>query len=185
MKVGTDGTLLGAWAQVPVTPSPTHILDIGTGSGCIGIALYKNVNSNVTCSDLSELALNVAQENAKDNNCDITFVKSNILDNIDKKYNLIISNPPYIRLDEEIEDSVRLYEPNSALYAPDNGLYFYDEILKTAKKNLKDQFIIAFEIGCEQAEDIKNLVKKYFTSVKISVEKDLSKRDRYIFIISE
>ena len=73
------------------------ILDLCTGSGCIGIALYKNVNSNVTCSDLSELALNVAQENAKDNNCDITFVKSNILDNIDKKYNLIISNPPYIR----------------------------------------------------------------------------------------
>lgn len=161
------------------------ILDLCTGSGCIGISLAKKINSNVTCSDLSELALNVARENAKENNVDISFVNSNILDNIEGKYNLIISNPPYVRLDEEIDDSVRLYEPNSALYAPDNGLYFYEEILKNAKKNLKKKFIIAFEIGHEQATDIKNIINKYFTNVIVSVEKDLSKRDRYIFIISE
>ena len=71
------------------------------------------------------------------------------------------------------------------MYAPDNGLYFYEEILKNAKKNLKNKFIIAFEIGHEQATDIKNIINKYFTNVIVSVEKDLSKRDRYIFIISE
>ena len=161
------------------------ILDLCTGSGCIGIALAKKISSNVTCSDLSNNALEVAKENAKENNVDITFVNSNIFDNIDGKYNLIISNPPYVSLSEEVEESVKLYEPNSALYAPDNGLYFYDEILKNVKKHLKRNFIIAFEIGYEQADDIKNIINKYLTNIKIIVDKDLSHRDRYIFIINE
>ena len=82
-------------------------------------------------------------------------------------------------------DRVRLFEPNNALYADNNGLYFYEEILKNIKKNLKKNFIIAFEIGENQGNDVKALAYKYLDNIIVNVEKDLSNRDRYIFITSE
>lgn len=161
------------------------ILDLCTGSGCIGITLSKKLNSNVTCSDISNDALEVARINAKENNTNIKFINSNILDNIKGNFDVIISNPPYIRLDEEVMDSVKLYEPNIALYAPDKGLYFYEEILKNIKPHLKEKFIISFEIGYKQANDIKKIISKYLTNVKVIIDRDLSNKDRFIFIISE
>lgn len=162
-----------------------NILDIGTGSGAISIVLKNELNSNVTACDISEKALNTAINNAKINNSNINFIKSDIFSNINDKFDIIISNPPYISSDEVIMDSVKKYEPNLALYAPNDGLYFYEEILKDARKYLNDKFIIAFEIGWWQGNLIYDIAKRYFNDSIIRVEKDLTDRDRYIFIIHE
>ncbi len=162
-----------------------YILDIGTGSGAIAIVLNKELSSNVTASDISEDAIEVAKNNAKENNASINFVNSDIFSNIKGKYDVIISNPPYIFEDEKIMDSVEKYEPHIALYAKQNGLYFYEEILKNSKKYLNDRFIVAFEIGWWQGNLIFDIAKKYFKDSIITIEKDLSGKDRYIFIKSE
>ncbi len=162
------------------------ILDIGTGSGCIAITLKKELpNSIVHALDISDEALGVARENAKENNTDITFFKSNMLDNIKDKYDVIISNPPYIDYnDNEIMDIVKNNEPHIALFAEDNGLYYYKEILKNCSKNLNKKSIIAFEIGYKQASDIKEITLKYFPNSKIIVKQDLQKKDRFIIILN-
>ena len=105
-----------------------NILDIGTGSGCIAITLKKNIDCNVDAVDISLEAIKVAKDNAKLNNVDINIFKSDILNNVDNKYDVIISNPPYISYDEEIMDIVKNNEPKTALYASNDGLYFYEEI---------------------------------------------------------
>ena len=161
------------------------IVDLGTGSGCIAITLKKELNCEVDAVDISIDALNVARDNAKENNISINFILGDMLNNLDKKYDIIISNPPYIRYDEEIMDIVKNNEPNIALYAEDNGLYFYKDIIKNAKKNLKRKSIIAFEIGMEQGNDIKEYAHMYFPKSKILIEKDYNDRDRFIFIINE
>lgn len=161
------------------------ILDIGTGSGAISIALKKNLNSNITAVDISSEALDVAKENANINGTIIDFIESDVFSNVKGEFDVIISNPPYISEDEKIMDSVKKYEPHLALYAKDNGLYFYERILDESKKYLNKKFIIAFEIGWWQAESICNIAKKYYHDSKIIVEKDLSQKDRYIFIINE
>lgn len=159
------------------------ILDIGTGSGCIAITLNKLLdNSMVTAVDISKDALDVARENNKINNTDVNFIESDVFSNINDKYDVIISNPPYISYDEDIMDVVYNNEPHMALYADDNGLYFYDKILRECRKYLNDRFLIAFEIGYKQGNDILNIINKYFDNVNISLEKDYSGRDRFIFI---
>ena len=161
------------------------ILDIGTGSGAIAIALNKELRSNVTACDISEEALKIAKNNAIENDSNIDFVKSDIYSNINGKFDVIISNPPYIGIDEEVMDSVKKYEPHIALYGEDNGLYFYKKILKNARNFLKDKYLIAFEIGYWQGNEIVNIAREYFNDAIIFVEKDLSGKDRYIFIKSE
>ena len=132
-----------------------NIIDLGTGSGCIAITLKKKINSNVSAIDISKEALEVAKENAKKNKVEIDFIQNDMLDNISNKFDVIISNPPYISKNEEIQDIVRKNEPSLALYADNEGLYYYEKIIKQAKKNLKEKFIIAFEIGYMQGEKIK------------------------------
>ena len=158
------------------------ILDIGTGSGCIAITLNKNLNSNVDAVDISDSALEIAKINNKNNNTKVNFFKSNIFENVNKKYDLIISNPPYIAYDEEIMDIVKNNEPNIALYADNDGLYFYEEILKNALKYLNKKSMIAFEIGQSQGNKIKELVSIYLPNSKVVLKKDLQNRDRFIFV---
>ena len=162
------------------------MLDIGTGSGCIPITLKKHFpNSNISAVDISEDALKVAVDNSLSNNVNINFIQSNLFENVSGKYHCIISNPPYIKEDEEIMDIVKNNEPHLALYAPNEGLYFYEEILKEANKYLEDKFIIAFEIGETQGEDILAIAGKYFPTSKLLYEKDLQHLDRFVFIIKE
>lgn len=162
------------------------ILDIGTGSGCIPITLKKYFpNNNITAIDISQEALKVAVDNSLSNNVNINFIQSNLFENVSGKYHCIISNPPYIKEDEEIMDIVKNNEPHLALYAPNEGLYFYEEILKEANKYLEDKFIIAFEIGETQGQDIINIAGKYFPNSKVILEKDLQHLDRFIFVINE
>ena len=161
---------------------PLDILDIGTGSGAIAITLAKHLNSKVIATDISEKALEIAQKNAKRNNTQITFKQSDILKNVKGKFDIIISNPPYISKDETIDPLVKDNEPSLALYADNKGLYFYEEILKNIKPYLKEKSIIAFEIGMTQSKDITKIAQKYLPKAKIITEQDLTKKNRYIFI---
>ncbi len=161
------------------------ILDIATGSGCIAITLSKELNLSVDASDISLDALEVAKKNNKKLDSNVNFIHSDMLENITKKYDVLISNPPYIAYDEEIMDIVKNNEPHIALFASDNGLFFYKEIIKNAKKNLNKKHLMAFEIGAGQGDDIIEYSKKYFENSKIWCEKDLSGFDRFIFIYTE
>jgi release factor glutamine methyltransferase len=163
-----------------------NILDIGTGSGCISIALKKIFpNSIVEGIDISEEALEMAKDNATENNVEINFYQSDIFSNINKKYDCIISNPPYLKDGDYIMDIVKNNEPHLALYAEDKGLYFYKIILKEANKYLRERFIIALEIGENQKEDILKIAEQYFPNANIISDKDLRKLDRFIFIIQK
>ena len=158
------------------------IIDLGTGSGCIAITLKKILpNSLVTAYDTSSDALEVALENAKLNKVNINFINQS-MENIEGTYDLIISNPPYIAYDEEIEEIVKKNEPSSALYADNNGLYFYEVILKQASNHLNKNGVIAFEIGQTQAKDIIKLINQYLINWEYKVIKDLSGLDRIIII---
>lgn len=159
-----------------------NILDLCTGSGCIAITMQKELNAKVTASDISHEALEVARSNADKNNVYINFIESDLFKNINDKFDVIISNPPYIAIDEEIDEIVKNNEPHLALYAENNGLYFYEEILKKISNYLNDKFIIAFEIGYLQGEEIKNIALKYLNNIKVTIEKDLQGKDRFVFI---
>lgn len=159
-----------------------NILDIGTGSGAIAISLKKEIDSNVYATDISKDALIVAKENAINNNVNINFINTNIYEGINQKFDVIISNPPYIAYDEEIMDIVKNNEPNIALYADNNGLYFYEEILKNIKSIINDKYLIAFEIGMTQFEDIKKYKELYLKDSIITLKKDMQGRNRMVFI---
>ena len=159
------------------------ILDIGTGSGCIAITLANQINSKVTAVDISKEALKVASINNQKYGDKVTFIESDIFSNVNGKFDIIVSNPPYIAYDEEIMDIVKNNEPHIALYADNNGLYFYEEIIKNASNYLFDKHIIAFEIGETQGSKVIDIAKKYFKDDLIILEQDLYKKDRYVFII--
>ena len=133
--------------------------------------------------DISKEALEVTKINRDNLNSNANLIENNFLDNIDKKYDLIISNPPYISINEEIEDIVKDNEPSIALYAGEEGLDCYKKILSQVKNNMKDKCLIAFEIGCNQGEEITKLVNEYLNDVKVEIKKDLSDRDRMLFIL--
>jgi len=160
------------------------IVDLGCGSGCIGITLSLELGVTVDAVDISSAALEVAKENCVRNNASVNYYLGNMLEPLNDKYDVIISNPPYISYDEEIDDVVKNNEPSIALYADNDGLYFYDEILKNCKNYLNDKFMICFEIGYTQGERIKEMALKYLCDVSVSIEKDLSGRDRFVFINS-
>ena len=166
--------------------SKLNVLDIGTGSGCIAIALQKELKElNIDAIDISSKALALAQTNAHDNYVQINFFKSNLFSKVKNKYDIIISNPPYIKKDEPIMDIVKNNEPHIALYAKDNGLYFYKKILQKAVKYLNNKFIIAFEIGETQGQEVLLLAQKAFPNATILLQQDFHHLDRYIFIINE
>ncbi len=161
---------------------PVDILDLGTGSGCIAITLKKELNCNVSALDISKEAIEVAKYNAKYNNAKIEFINEDMTKYKDKKYDVIISNPPYISKNEKIMDIVKNNEPHIALYADKDGLYYYEEIIKNIKNIAKDKYLICFEIGCNQGKAIVDIANKYLENVQITIEKDYAKLDRFVFI---
>lgn len=161
------------------------VVDLGTGSGCIAITLSKLVDCNMDAVDISNDALDVAKLNAKNNNVDINFYLGDMLNPLNKKYDVIISNPPYIAYDEEVMDIVKNNEPNNALYADNDGLKYYEDILSKARLYLKDKFIIAFEIGYNQGSRLKDLANKYFSDSKFILKQDMQHFDRFVFIIRD
>lgn len=162
--------------------SSSKVLEIGTGSGCISITLKKIINCNVTAIDISAKALSVAKKNAINNNVHIDFIEKDINDfNTNDKYDLIISNPPYVPIGNEVDKKTK-YEPQNAIFAPENGLYFYRIILEKIKNNLNKNYLIAFEIGDKEGEYISEFIKIYLPNSYIKVEKDYNNYERYVFI---
>ena len=161
------------------------ILEIGTGSGCIAITLSKELDTTVDALDISKDAIDLASSNAVLNNANVNFALGDIKNcTISKKYNILVSNPPYVKYDEPVDPATK-YEPQNALFALNNGLEFYEIILKRSKEFLASKNIIAFEIGCTEGQDITNIAKSYYPNAYIQVKKDLAGKDRYIFIINE
>ena len=159
------------------------ILDMGTGSGCIAISLKHNLpSSNIFALDISKEALSIAKKNALDNKTNITFIESDMTTYKDKLYDVIISNPPYISSEEPIMELVKNNEPHLALYAKDNGLYFYKKIIDNIKYITKDKYLICFEIGYNESTAIVDYAKSKLTNINIYVEKDYSLKERFIFI---
>jgi len=159
------------------------IIDLGTGSGCIAITLKKIFpNSKIDAIDISKKALNIAQKNAKANNTKINFKKQSMEKKLKDEYDIIISNPPYLKKDEKIMDIVKKNEPKKALYAKNEGLYFYEKIIKNLKDK-QNKYLLAFEIGENQSEKIKKIANKYLQNIKIIIEKDYNNKNRFIFII--
>ncbi len=162
------------------------ILDMCTGSGCIIISLYKElmakgISVTAATSDLSEAALSVAKENAKELGAEVTFYQGNLFENVHGSYDIIVSNPPYIKTSviEGLEPEVRACEPMMALDGYEDGLYFYREIIKNAGLYLKSGGYIAFEIGHDQGEDVSALLKAAGYA-DIKVVKDLAGLDRVV-----
>ena len=161
------------------------ILDLCTGSGIIAITLKKELelkSVGLIASDISEEALEVAKENAELNNADIKFIQSDIFNNIDEKFDIIVSNPPYIDRKDEItmKTNVLNYDPHLALFAEEEGMYFYRKIVEEAKNYLNDSGVIFFEIGHDQREKITKLAD--INDYHAEVYKDLNGRDRMAFL---
>jgi len=160
------------------------ILEIGTGSGAIAIALAINTNlEKIDAIDLSHAALKIAQQNAVLNNIKINFFQSDLFENVIAKYDLIVSNPPYISEEEfkNLPIEIKEYEPKSALLAKKSGLYFYEEILRNAKEHLTESGKIYFEIGYDQAVKIAEIAKENGFK-NIQVYQDLNNFDRFMSI---
>ncbi len=158
---------------------PLNLIDICTGSGCIAIAMAKNTNFICKGIDISKEALQLAQENNRKNGASVQYEQIDILKEILKEnYDIIISNPPYISEEENVDNSV-YFEPKIALYAAEKGIIFYKKILKQIKNQPK---LIAFEIGETQKETIMNLASQKFPNAKITCETDLCGKNRYVFI---
>ena len=163
-----------------------RILDLCTGSGIIAITLKKEIvekYTEIVASDISEKALSIAIENANNNNANITFIKSDLFDNISGKFDLIISNPPYISYKDKItiKDSVLNYDPHLALFAEEDGIYFYRKIIEKAVHYLSKDGVIFFEIGYDQKEKILELGKN--NNFITTVYKDINDRDRIAKLI--
>ena len=162
------------------------ILDLCTGSGIIGITLQKELESKsleVVASDISEEALKVAKENAIMNEAEVKFIQSDIFENINEKFDIIVSNPPYIAYNDKIimEDNVLNYDPHLALFAEEDGMYFYREIVENAKEYLEEDGIVFFEIGYDQREKILKLAND--NGFKAEVYKDINGRDRMAILV--
>lgn len=161
------------------------IIDIGTGSGCIAISLSKQYNTIVDAIDISKAAIKVANMNSINNKAKINFINKDIKKfNSKKLYNVIISNPPYVKIGSVVDKETK-YEPQNALYANDNGLEYYKIILEKSINMLEKRNIISFEIGKDQGKEVVSIAKKYYPESKTILKKDLNGIDRYIYIINE
>ena len=164
--------------------NPT-IIDVGPGSGAIAISLSKRLSTHIYASDISKKALDVARKNVIKTGANVSLLEGDMLKPYienDIKVDILVSNPPYIKEDEEIEKVVRDNEPHIALFAKNNGLEFYESILKHAGKILKNKFLIAFEIGQTQGDEVKSLAIKYLGDVIVEIKKDLSLKNRFVFV---
>ena len=162
------------------------VIDVGTGRGAIAIALRKEeAHLQVTASDISEQAVAVARKNAADNAADVTFLTGDMLEPFIEagiRCDILVSNPPYIPVHEQMEHSVVDFEPHVALFGGEDGLKFYREIFANAHRVIKEKAILAFEMGYDQGERLRALAKEHFPDARVEIIKDLSGKNRMLFV---
>lgn len=167
------------------------VLDMCTGSGCIVLSILKMCREKYYMTDLqgigadvSEEALKVARENGRRLGVPVTWIQSDLFAKIpeEEKYDVVVSNPPYIEtaVIDTLQEEVRLHDPYIALDGKEDGLYFYRRIISEAGKYLKTQGKLMFEIGCDQAEAVEELMKNAGYE-QITVKKDLAGLDRVVY----
>lgn len=159
------------------------VLDIGTGSGAIAVSLKESCPLwQVTASDLSVDALELARENAKLNQVDISFIQSDVFEVISDSFDIIVSNPPYISENDKNEVGINVLasEPKMALFADEDGLAIYRQIIERAAKHLSPQGKLYFEIGYKQGSDLKKLLSLHFPDKCVRVLKDQFGQDRMV-----
>lgn len=183
-----------------------RILDMCTGSGCIGISIKKlmgeaggksggrsaageknglrcgDCSAEVVCADISAGALKMAKRNGLRNGVELIWIESDLFEHIAGKFHIIVSNPPYITKEEmeSLMPEVRLFEPERALYGMEDGLYFYREIIRQAPEYLEENGMLFFEIGCRQGMEVSSLMEEAgFRDIRI--EKDLAGLNRIVY----
>lgn len=166
-------------------PSEVDVVDIGTGSGCISCTLaLEEPRMHVCATDISSDALDVAKKNALKLGAKVEFFQGDMLEPVmDKKFDILVSNPPYIPTVENVDPLVKDNEPNIALYGGNDGLKFYHVILSNAPKIMKDKCILGFEHGYNKTQEIEAICKTYFPDAKVYTKKDLQGLDRMTFVI--
>ena len=162
-----------------------QVADIGTGSGAIAIAFKKErPTAEVTATDFSELALEVARRNAQRNEVDVTFLQGDMEEPLKhRKWDIILSNPPYIADYEKVDMSPTVYdfEPQTALFAEEDGLYFYRRLAEGLSPLMNRPSLIGFEIGYLQGPAVQKFLEEAFPEATVEVIQDINKKDRMIF----
>ena len=157
----------------------SRVLDLCTGTGCIAIAVAKKTDACVLASDISKEALALALENAENNDANVQFVNSDLFERVEGKFDVIISNPPYIRSGDikNLQKEVKDYEPLLALDGKADGLYFYKKISSLADNYLNDNGVIVFEVGYDQANEVKGYLEEKFD---VNIVKDMAQIERIV-----
>ena len=161
------------------------VIDIGTGSGAIALALAKNrPDWSVTAADISQDALELATENAKRQDLDLTFIRTDCFSEISSKYDIIVSNPPYISREDEVEVGLNVLhsEPHLALFADEDGLAIYRRIAEDSKDYLNDGGKIYLEIGYKQGQSVPALFMENLPEKRVRTLKDQFGQDRMVVI---
>ena len=161
------------------------VLDIGTGSGAIALALAKNrPDWSVTAADISQEALDLSLENANSQNLNLSFIKSDCFSEISAKYDIIVSNPPYISRSDEVEVGLNVLhsEPHLALFADEDGLAIYRRIAEDSKDYLNDGGKIYLEIGYKQGQSVPALFMENLPEKRVRTLKDQFGQDRMVVI---
>lgn len=188
-RFDTEILVLEALKKAKEKDKKLKVLDMCCGSGCIGISYYlerkkEDMEDEVTLVDISDHAIALSNENKDKLNADVKIVKSDLYSELSgEKFDIILSNPPYIRTAdiEELMEEVKDHEPHLALDGTENGLYFYKRIIEGLKEHLNDNGSVIFEIGCDQYEAVKGLlVEAAFESEKVKVIRDLAGLDRVV-----
>ena len=162
------------------------LCDVGTGSGAIAISLaLEEPKLKVYATDISDLALTVAKENANNLKADVEFLAGDMLQPLiekNLKVDIFVSNPPYIPQEQEIEAVVKDNEPHVALFGGNDGLYFYRKIFEGVNELLNERALLAFEMGFDQRKLMEEALQKYFPNDPYEIIKDINGKDRMLFI---
>lgn len=163
---------------------PVHVVDLGTGSGAIAISLAKEeLRMQVDAVDVSAAALEIAKFNAKNLQASVTFFQGSWCEPLARRYDLVVANPPYIPINEELPNVIINYEPHTALFGGVDGLDHHRTLYQCIKAHLNPQFLIAVEHGFQHAQAVQEMAQEAFPTARVWSEKDMQQKDRFTFVL--